>query len=92
MSFASRISLKPLMLIRRSARGIRIAMLSCFVLIHRIAGCGKRGKPAEQPLTQDEHYLVDTYVNVIRAKDLHGRNPSIADSLFSAIDSTTDTL
>ncbi len=43
-------------------------------------------------MTQDERYLVDTYVNVIRARDLQSHNPSRAESIFSVIDSTTDTL
>jgi len=43
-------------------------------------------------MTADEAYLVDTYVRIAEARDLHTVNYLKSDSLFAVLDSTTDSL
>lgn len=44
------------------------------------------------PLSEDEAYLVDTYVRLAEARDLHSVTYFKSESLFAAIDSTMDSL
>lgn len=81
----------------KSNRRIRRSISFCIVLvtiylITAIISCGTKSDPADHPLTQDEQYLVDTYIKIIQARDLHSQYPARAESIFTAIDSTTDTL
>jgi hypothetical protein len=66
-------------------------LCSLFALVTAMS-CGSKGDPAVHPLTEDERHLIDTYIIIIGARDLYSRNPSMAESLFTAIDSTTDSL
>lgn len=43
-------------------------------------------------LSENEVYLVDSYVKVRQASDMHSVNALKSDSLFAALDSTIDTL
>lgn len=53
--------------------------------------CGRSTDPSDhQPLTPDEQYLVDAYVDITTARSIHRKEPLMADSLFALIDSTVD--
>ena len=43
------------------------------------------------PLSADERYLVDTYVRISHAQEMHAISAVKSDSLFAWMDSTTDT-
>lgn len=43
-------------------------------------------------LSSDETYLVETYVKIADARDLHTVNYLKSESLFTVLDSTTDSL
>lgn len=77
----------------RTGRNMFFCMVifTCYLIISAIS-CGTKSDPADHPLSEDERYLIDTYTKIIRAQDLHSQNPAGAESLFAAIDSTTDTL
>lgn len=92
MLFSSRTLDEPPRKRRRTGRNAAAVILACVLLSILCAACNKQSEPAVRPLTQDERYLIDAYVNVIRARDLRGRDPSGAESIFAVIDSTTDTL
>ena len=42
-------------------------------------------------MSDNERYLVDVYVKIQRARAFYPGQPEIAESLFAALDSTTDT-
>jgi hypothetical protein len=42
-------------------------------------------------LTEEEGYLVDAYLSVVEARDLHAVNYLKSESLFTMLDSTIDT-
>lgn len=46
----------------------------------------------DQSLTEDEHYLVQAYAKVSEARDHLFTDPIVAESLFTRLDSTIDTL
>ena len=55
--------------------------------------CGKKDDTAKDTiLTPDESYFIETYLNVVNARDLYPRDSVKAESLFTAIDTTTDSL
>jgi hypothetical protein len=43
-------------------------------------------------LTEDEQYLIDAYVDVKRARSNYPHNPVVAESLFTVLDSTIDSV
>ena len=43
-------------------------------------------------MSDDERYLVDAYVDIIRTSDQYPRDPAAAESLFTVLDSTIDSV
>ncbi|NIM19077.1 MAG: hypothetical protein GTO51_01685 [Candidatus Latescibacteria bacterium] len=62
-------------------------------LVLLLGFCSNERKSASQrPLTADELYLIEAYVSVNSARILHQKDPLKAESLFTRLDSTLDTL
>ena len=77
--------------IKKRRTRILFAALSA-ALIAASAPCSRKEgeRSARPPLSGDEKYLVEAYVNIQRARSFYPTHPEIAESLFAALDSTTD--
>ena len=63
---------------------IALVLLSCYCT-------GPDNQTKITGLTEDESYLVDAYVSVAQARDLHAVSYLKSESLFTMLDSTIDT-
>ncbi len=76
---------------RRRAR--RRAPRAAIVLgLALVVACGGRSRPAPQPPTGDERYLIETYVQIQRAAGQYRSNPARADSVLAALSARVDSL
>ena len=99
-----RICEKPKALLIRTARAqmltfnrlIMLIALSGLILISPsviFTSCSKDNPSQDQEtLTNDESYLIDTYIKIIKAENLYQSDSTKAEDLFAAIDSTLDSL
>lgn len=58
------------------------------------AFCGRNEGDRSDPgtLSEDERYLIDAYVDIKLARSHYPGNPAMAESLFSVLDSTIDSV
>jgi len=61
-------------------------------IVATLLSCGTKNRPQPSPLSADELYLVDAYIQVRRAGAYHPYQRSIADSLLSRLAGTVDTV
>jgi hypothetical protein len=72
------------------ARAVRVSCVIALVLLSSY--CTGPDKQQEIPsLNAEERYLVDAYLKVVEARDLHAVSYLKSDSLFTVLDSTIDT-
>jgi hypothetical protein len=66
----------------------------CLAVAVAIASCGRRGadRADSRELSKDEIYLIDAYVEVLRARSHYPHKPAVADSFFAVLDSTIDSV
>jgi hypothetical protein len=68
-------------------------IVTVLALVFVSSYCTKEESPTlNAELTPDETYLVETYVKLADARDLHAVNYLKSESLFTVLDSTTDSL
>jgi len=74
-------------------RPTRILFAALAALIVASAPCSRKEETRSdhRPLSDNERYLVEVYVRIQRARVFYPGQPEIAESLFAALDSTTDT-
>ena len=69
-------------------------LLSCLAaaLIFASGSCDREDGDGTDPLSlsEDEIYLIDTYVDIKRARSYYPHNTVVAESLFTVLDSTID--
>ena len=73
----------------------RILLICLAVALSLANGSCKGGdKDGTGPtsLSEDERYLIDAYVDVKRARSNYPHNPVVAESLFTVLDSTIDSV
>lgn len=69
---------------------VRIGLVAVLVFVSSY--CTQNGKETENvELSPDETYLVDAYVRIAAARDLHAVTYEQSESLFAVLDSTIDT-
>lgn len=74
----------------RTRRIPRAVLVAAMVLVSSY--CSHGGRQTENlGLSSDETYLVDAYVRIARARDLHSVTYLESERLFAALDSTIDT-
>ena len=66
----------------------------CLAAAVAIASCGRQGtdRADSQELSKDEIYLIDAYVDILRARSHYPHKPAVADSFFAVLDSTIDSV
>lgn len=64
----------------------------CLAAAVTIASCGRQeaDRADSQELSKDEIYLIDAYVEILRARSYYPHKPAVADSFFAVLDSTID--
>ena len=68
-------------------------LLAVLLLILPLSQCGgSEDTPEATGLSADEAYLVEAYSSIAKAWEHAGVSPLLAESLFTALDSTIDTL
>jgi hypothetical protein len=69
----------------------RICLVAALVFVSSY--CTDRESQTEiEKISEDEAYLVDTYVKLVQARDAYSVSYFKSESLFALIDSTTDSL
>jgi len=69
----------------------RICLVAALVFVSSYCTDGESQTEIKE-ISEDEAYLVDTYVKLVQARDLHSVTYLKSDSLFAVIDSTIDSL
>lgn len=62
------------------------------MLIAALLSCGQKGSRQPSPLSPDELYLIDAYLDVRRAGAFHPYQRAVADSLLDSLAGQVDTL
>lgn len=69
----------------------RICLVAALVFVSSYCTDGESQTEIEK-ISEDEAYLVDTYVKLVQARDAYSVSYFKSESLFALIDSTTDSL
>jgi hypothetical protein len=76
---------------KRRTRILFAALAVAFIAVSASCSRKEAKQPGDRPLSDNERYLVEVYARIQRARAFYPAHPEIAESLFAALDSTTDT-